>query len=51
MKAMLCKAFGEPESLVLEEIASRPLAGNEIRVRVHVAGVRCGGGGRGLHPL
>ncbi len=39
MKAMLCKAFGEPESLVLEEIASRPLAGNEIRVRVHVAGV------------
>jgi NADPH2:quinone reductase len=39
MKAMLCKAFGEPESLVLEEIESPPLARNEVRVRVHAAGV------------
>jgi NADPH2:quinone reductase len=36
---MLCKAFGEPESLVLEEVQSPPLADNEVRVRVHAAGV------------
>ena len=39
MKAVLCKAFGPPESLVVEEIAS-PIAGpGEVIVSVKAAGV------------
>ena len=39
MKAVLCKKFGAPESLVLEEVPVPPLGDGEVRVRVHAAGV------------
>jgi NADPH2:quinone reductase len=39
MKAMVCKAFGPPESLVLEELPSKPLGGGQVRIAVHAAGV------------
>lgn len=39
MKAMLCKAFGPAETLVLEEIASPEAKNNEILLDVHAAGV------------
>lgn len=37
MKAVLCKAFGPPESLVLEEVASPVPAAGEVLVDVHAA--------------
>ena len=39
MKAVLCKAFGPAETLVLEEIASPAIQKNEILLDVHAAGV------------
>ncbi|RJG12989.1 NADPH:quinone oxidoreductase family protein [Pseudomonas cavernicola] len=39
MKAVLCKAFGPAETLVLEEIASPEAKKNEILLDVHAAGV------------
>jgi NADPH2:quinone reductase len=39
MKAMLCKAFGPPESLVFEELPSKALAPGQVRIAVHAAGV------------
>ncbi|MDA1098307.1 MAG: NADPH:quinone oxidoreductase family protein [Proteobacteria bacterium] len=39
MKAMLCKKYGPPESLVLEEHELPPPGDGEIRVRVRCAGV------------
>ena len=39
MKAVLCKAFGPAETLVLEEVASPVPAKNEILLQVHAAGV------------
>ena len=39
MKAMLCKAFGPAETLVLEEIASPEAKKNEVLLEVHAAGV------------
>ncbi len=39
MKAVLCKQFGPPESLVLEAVASPTPGPGEVRVRVHAAGV------------
>ena len=39
MKAVLCKAFGPAESLVLEDIASPEPKKNEILLQVHAAGV------------
>lgn len=39
MKAVLCKAFGPAENLVLEEVASPEPKNNEIIVDVHAAGV------------
>jgi NADPH:quinone reductase len=39
MKAMLCKAFGPPESLIFEELPSKPLAPGQVRIAVHAAGV------------
>jgi NADPH2:quinone reductase len=39
MKAMLCKAFGPPESLVLEELPSPALGPGQVRLAVHAAGV------------
>ena len=39
MKAVLCKAFGPADMLVLEEVASPVPAKNEILLQVHAAGV------------
>jgi NADPH:quinone reductase len=39
MKAILCKAFGEPDSLVLEDIDSPKIRGGEVKVRVRACGV------------
>ena len=39
MKAIVCKTFGPPEALVLEEVATRPLGKNEVRIAVKAAGV------------
>jgi NADPH:quinone reductase len=39
MKAILCKAFGEPDSLVLEDIESPKVRGGEVKVRVRACGV------------
>jgi len=39
MKAVLCKAFGPAENLVLEEVASPEAKKNEILLNVHAAGV------------
>ena len=36
---MLCKEFGPPESLVLEEVDSPPLQEGHVRIAVHAAGV------------
>lgn len=39
MKAVLCKAFGPAETLVLEEVSSPEAKKNEIVMEVHAAGV------------
>ena len=39
MKAVLCKAFGPAETLVLEEVASPVAKANEVLLEVHAAGV------------
>jgi NADPH2:quinone reductase len=39
MKAIVCKVFGPPESLVYEDVPSRPLTPGEVRVAVKAAGV------------
>lgn len=39
MKAMLCKEYGPPESLVLEDIELPPPGSREVRIRVRSAGV------------
>ena len=39
MKAVLCKAYGPPESLVIEDIPSPKVGPKDVRVAVHAAGV------------
>jgi NADPH:quinone reductase len=39
MKAVLCREWGGPENLQVEETANRPLQPNEIRIRVHACGI------------
>lgn len=39
MKAVLCKEYGPPEKLVLEEVESQPLGKDQIRIGVRAAGV------------
>ncbi|HSF46852.1 MAG TPA: NADPH:quinone oxidoreductase family protein [Burkholderiales bacterium] len=40
MRALLCKAFGPPESLTVEEIANLPQPGKgEVKLAVHAAGL------------
>src|SRR4051794_32866036 len=39
MKAVLCREWGDPCSLRFEEVASRPLQPNEVRIRVRACGV------------
>lgn len=36
-KALLCKGFGPPESLVLEEVEALPLAAGEVRIAIKAA--------------
>ncbi|NEU73407.1 NADPH:quinone oxidoreductase family protein [Hassallia byssoidea VB512170] len=39
MKAALCKSWGEPASLVLEDVPNVPLTEGEVRIAVHAAGI------------
>ena len=39
MKAVLCKEWGNPSSLVVEEIESEPPATGEVRIAVHASGM------------
>ncbi len=39
MKAMLCKEWGEPHTLTLEEVATPSPAAGEVRLAVRAAGV------------
>jgi NADPH2:quinone reductase len=39
MKAVLCKAWGPPEGLVVEEVAALEPGDGEVRIRVRAAGV------------
>lgn len=39
MKAVLCREWGDPESLVIGDVPSRPLAADEVRIRVRACGV------------
>src|SRR5688572_14477275 len=39
MKAMLCKEYGPPESLVLTELASEPCGAQQLKIGVHACGV------------
>ena len=39
MKAIVCKEFGPPEKLVYEDVPSRPIAANEVRIAVKAAGI------------
>jgi NADPH:quinone reductase len=38
-RAVVCRELGPPERLLLEEVASRPLRGDEVRVGVRAAGI------------
>ena len=39
MKAVLCKAFGPPEDLVLEDVSVPEPGPNEVLVDVHASGL------------
>lgn len=39
MKAVLCKAYGPPESLVLEEVPAPPCGPGQVRIGVHAVGI------------
>jgi NADPH2:quinone reductase len=39
MKAVLCKRFGPPESLVIEDVPSATLGAGQVRIGVHACGV------------
>lgn len=39
MKAVLCKEFGTPDKLVVEEVESPNVTGGEVRIRVRACGV------------
>src|SRR5438477_13043432 len=39
MKAMLCRAWGGPDVLRLEDVPPHALRPGEVRIRVHAAGV------------
>jgi len=42
MRAVLCKQWGEPEALVVEEVAEPTPGPGEVRVRVHACGINFG---------
>ncbi|MCY4021502.1 MAG: NADPH:quinone oxidoreductase family protein [Chloroflexi bacterium] len=39
MKAVLCKSFGAPDQLSVEDLASPPVNGGEVKIRVRACGV------------
>ncbi len=39
MKAVLCKEYGDPSVLVVEDVPSPPVEENEVRIAIHAAGV------------
>ena len=39
VKVLNCKAYGPPESLVLEDVPPAPVGRGEVRVKLHAAGV------------
>lgn len=39
MRAMICRHWGGPEDLRLEEVESQPLKSGQVRIKVHAAGV------------
>lgn len=39
MKAVVCKQFGPPETLVVEDVASPPLQAGQVRISVEACGV------------
>ncbi|HVW27651.1 MAG TPA: NADPH:quinone oxidoreductase family protein [Polyangiaceae bacterium] len=39
MKAVLCKEYGPPSKLVVEDIASEPTGSGQVKIRVRAAGV------------
>jgi len=39
MRAMICKEYGPPESLVLGELPRQPLGPQDVRIKVHACGV------------
>lgn len=39
MKAVLCKSYGPPESLVVEDVPSPKLEAGQVRIAVHACGV------------
>jgi NADPH2:quinone reductase len=39
MKAVVCRRFGPPENLVVEEVPRRKLGAGQVRIAVHAAGV------------
>jgi len=39
MKAVVCKAFGNIDDLVIEDVEPRKVGPNEVRIKVHAAGV------------
>src|SRR5258706_476164 len=39
MRAVMCRQFGGPETLRVEETASAPLESDQVRIRVYAAGI------------
>jgi NADPH2:quinone reductase len=39
LRAIVCREWGDPSKLVLDEIAPPPLGAGQVRIRVHAAGV------------
>lgn len=39
MKAVLCKVWGDPSTLVIEDVPSPPIRGGEVRIGVHACGI------------
>src|SRR5260221_6222408 len=39
MKAMICRQWGEPEDLRLEELVQPTLKSGQVRIEIHAAGV------------
>jgi NADPH2:quinone reductase len=42
MRAILCKEFGGPEKLVIEDVPAPPMRESAVRVKIHAAGVNFG---------